>query len=146
VLPLLWGFPLVLSGPIDSMADDTSATALRTADIPFISRIPALDKSSSIMVRSISTRTTSTPAVPRASARSSSKSPSSSAPPTGTSSGTASGPPQIPPQGSGGICGGSPNGCWGNFSIETDTETTWPTTNRTVEVKEILQDTPQTSG
>jgi hypothetical protein len=47
-----------------------------------------------------------------------------------------SNPPQIPPQGSGGICGGSPNGCWGNFSIETDAETTWPNTGRMVEVRQ----------
>ena len=40
----------------------------------------------------------------------------------------------IPPQGSGGICGGSPNGCWDNLSIETDSEVTWPNTGRVVEV------------
>jgi len=44
----------------------------------------------------------------------------------------------IPPQGSGGICGGSPNGCWGNLSIETDSEVTWPNTGRVVEVCFIM--------
>jgi hypothetical protein len=41
----------------------------------------------------------------------------------------------ILPQESGGICGGSPNGCWGNLSIETDSEVTWPNTGRVVEVR-----------
>ena len=39
------------------------------------------------------------------------------------------------PQGSGGVCGGSPNGCRGtNYSIETDSEVSWPNTGRMVEV------------
>jgi len=34
-----------------------------------------------------------------------------------------------------GVCGGSSNGCWtGNYSIESDTDTTWPNTGRVVEV------------
>jgi len=55
---------------------------------------------------------------------------------------TDSNSPRIPPQGSGGICGGSPNGCWGNFSIETDSENTWPTTGRTVEVCDRVRTMP----
>jgi hypothetical protein len=44
----------------------------------------------------------------------------------------------IPPQGSGAICGGSPNGCWGNLSIETDSEVTWANTGRVVEVRFVM--------
>jgi hypothetical protein len=45
----------------------------------------------------------------------------------------------IPLQGSSGICGGSPNGCWGNLSILTDSEATWPNTSRVVEARKLAQ-------
>ena len=45
----------------------------------------------------------------------------------------------IPLHDSGGICGGSPNGCWGNLSILTDSEATWPNTSRVVEARKLAQ-------
>ncbi|ORY67111.1 multicopper oxidase-domain-containing protein [Pseudomassariella vexata] len=59
--------------------------------------------------------------------------PQPSPPPQGPPTPQATLDPEVPPGGSGGVCGGSPNGCWGRFDITTDAETAFPNTGKIVD-------------